>query len=233
MKKLSLLVALILCVTIGGVYATWHFSASNSVDYTAQEISFSMGDYKTEGSRGTYTVTSNFSIVVEPLDQVDEDTTVANANHIAALDFVMNADATGQTPTITITFTPGDYADADAVNFGVTTEFYLVDANEDDGNDPLSYTDINGETKNVLAFDYSKGNALVINRTDAQGDNVEKWTYDAENGVYTYTIDATEVIAIGGTFLIDTLAEYETFSGLLSGHNIVIRLNEQAPAVAA
>ena len=38
MKKLSVLIASLLCVTIGGVYATWYYATSNNVGDKHQHI---------------------------------------------------------------------------------------------------------------------------------------------------------------------------------------------------
>ena len=58
MKKLSILVALILCVTIGGVYATWVYPG-NDIGRLEAPVSNNMGDVTFSGSMGTYSLVSN------------------------------------------------------------------------------------------------------------------------------------------------------------------------------
>lgn len=58
MKKLSILVALILCVTIGGVYATWVYPG-NDIGRLEAPVSNNMGEVTFSGSMGTYSLVSN------------------------------------------------------------------------------------------------------------------------------------------------------------------------------
>lgn len=58
MKKLSILVALILCVTIGGVYATWLYPG-NDIGQVIQPVTNIMAETDFEGSFGTYHTVSN------------------------------------------------------------------------------------------------------------------------------------------------------------------------------
>ena len=60
MKKLSVLIALVLCVTIGGVYAAWNYSQGTtaSVD-VSREIN--MAQVVTSGNKGTITATTLLS----------------------------------------------------------------------------------------------------------------------------------------------------------------------------
>ena len=58
MKKLSILVALILCVTIGGVSATWVYPG-NDIGRLEAPVSNNMGDVTFSGSMGTYSLVSN------------------------------------------------------------------------------------------------------------------------------------------------------------------------------
>ena len=66
MKKLSILVALLLCITIGGVYATWIFAGDTIMSQTDPFVN-KMGDVDTTTSAGTYHFVNNtINIVVEP-----------------------------------------------------------------------------------------------------------------------------------------------------------------------
>jgi len=57
-KKLSIIVALILCVTIGGVYATWVYPG-NEMGQVIQPVSNVMAEADFAGSFGTYHTVSN------------------------------------------------------------------------------------------------------------------------------------------------------------------------------
>lgn len=58
MKKLSILVALILCVTIGGVYATWTYPGETVADYKIP-MTHQMAGVEFSGSAGVYEAASN------------------------------------------------------------------------------------------------------------------------------------------------------------------------------
>ncbi len=58
MKKLSILVALILCVTVGGVYATWLYPG-NDIGQVIQPVTNVMAETDFEGSFGSYHTVSN------------------------------------------------------------------------------------------------------------------------------------------------------------------------------
>ncbi len=66
MKKLSLLVALILCVTIGGVYATWTY-AGNEIKEQNATLTNKMGEVVLSGAAGAYHFSNNtLRFTVEP-----------------------------------------------------------------------------------------------------------------------------------------------------------------------
>ena len=76
MKKLTLLVALLLCVTIGGVYATWIFAGDTILPQT-DPFTNKMDDVDTETSAGSYHFVNNsIAIVVEPNNNTDHMTQI-------------------------------------------------------------------------------------------------------------------------------------------------------------
>ena len=94
MKKLSLLISMILCVTISGVYAAWVFAGNNIVDKDTT-VTIAMGEVSNDAATpGTYSISTNFSLKIEPLSYVDHDTTVDHANHIAAIEWILDDGAT-------------------------------------------------------------------------------------------------------------------------------------------
>lgn len=85
MKKLSLLVALILCVTIGGVYATWTYVGETIAPHQDPIVN-KMGDVTFSGASGTYHVSNNtMSFVVEPKEGTYD--TQLTASGTATLNF--------------------------------------------------------------------------------------------------------------------------------------------------
>ena len=65
MRKFSVLVALILCVTIGGVYATWMYPG-NDIGQVIQPVSNVMAEADFTGSFGTYhTVENTLKLIID------------------------------------------------------------------------------------------------------------------------------------------------------------------------
>ena len=64
MRKLSILVALILCVTIGGVYATWMYPG-NDISQVIQPVSNVMAETDFTGSFGAYHTTNTLKLIID------------------------------------------------------------------------------------------------------------------------------------------------------------------------
>lgn len=109
MKKLSILIALCILLTVGGVYATWIYSG-NQIDAQTEPFVSKMGGIDHEGNSGSYSFTENsLDFAVEPDSQDTKITTIAWG-----------------TGSITLVFTPkGDISDdmlAKALNATLTVE---------------------------------------------------------------------------------------------------------------
>ncbi len=217
MKKLSLLITLLLCVTITGVYAVWTYAGTNDIADVYAESKITIADVELTGANGTYTISSNLILVVEQ----------ANNDHEARLDFLSNND---QPIYLTVTFKPSekasqtikDNAVPSELYFGTTTEMlYTIDAN---GN-----YDPNGTPTPILTFE-NPGNQTL--------DNLIVWVGPDSNGVFSYTMNEEQLramISLSQTFVLDTKAEHDAFHLALNG-NIVARVTdgivtEDAPAV--
>lgn len=124
MKKLSLLVAMILCITIGGVYATWTYTQNTDVADEAININMNLTDVVYSGSYGTYKVdTTGLNLAIDPK---------AETTHITALY------ATGN---IVITFTPNSVAPSDVKENAVKSTYTFTLANPNwkyDGKDVVT-----------------------------------------------------------------------------------------------
>lgn len=108
MKKLSVLVALILCVTIGGVYATWNY-AQNSAEKVVK--------YFDDSTVITSSVTETAKGVIN-VDTSELDIIIDDANN----DYQGELRITGK---VVITFAPSNGADTDVVNNGIALQYSL------------------------------------------------------------------------------------------------------------
>ena len=121
MKKLAVLIALILWVTIGGVYATWTYTQNTDVADESIGMTMNLTDVAYSGSYGTYKInTDSLKLKIDP----KEGTTHTTALYIEG--------------EIVITFTPNSVAPETVKENGVdsTFRFSLSNANwtYDDGN---------------------------------------------------------------------------------------------------
>ena len=206
MKKLSLLIALCMLLTIGGVYATWSYVGSTDIIDAFAESKVTIADAVVEGTYGIYKIDSNLVLTVDQ----------ANDNHEAELVFGSNND---QPVYLTVTFTPSvnapkaikDNAVSSELYFGVTTPMqYKIAA---DG----SYSE-SGTPVDIFKFKNSGNGEL---------DNTFAWTKN-DDGTFTYTLNADalkEQISLSQTFVLDVKAEHDAFRTALKG-NIVARVTD-------
>lgn len=206
MKKLSILIALMLLVTVGGVYATWSYAGTNDIADAFAEAKVTIADAELTGANGVYKIESNLVLTV---DQANED-------HEAKLVFDSND---GQPIYLKVTFTPSANAPQDIKDnavpselyFGTTTTMqYKIDAN---GN----YSE-SGTPTDIFTFTSVSNGNLDPNVT---------WNEETV-GSFTYTLNQTDLegmISLSQTFVLDTKAEHDAFRTALSG-NIVARITD-------
>lgn len=103
-KRLSLLIAICICVTVGGVYATWIYTQQNDVADQHQHLSVALTESTFDGNYGTYHL--DYTGLTISIDQKEV------GDHTAVLKI------TGQ---ITVTFTPGMNAPETVKEHGIAT----------------------------------------------------------------------------------------------------------------
>ena len=113
MKKLSILIALMLIISIGGVYATWTYTQSTDVADESLNMSLNLTNVTYEGTYGTYEIDkSNLTMVIDPKE---------GTTHVTALKITGN---------LVIKFTPAAYAPEDVKNNAVDSTFQFKLSNE-------------------------------------------------------------------------------------------------------
>ena len=219
MKKFSALIALFLCVTIGGVYATWTYAGSDDITDALYEAKVTVTDAAYSGANGTFKVESN--LVLE-IDQ-------ANEHHEAVLNFLPQT--AGDDIYLKVTFTPNKgVASDDIVENAVLAELYFTTTTvmqytiDADGN-----YDAAGTAVDIFKF---------ANPSNGIRDNEFTWTPQAD-GTFTYELDEAALrvqIALnheelagannpGGKLVLDTKTEHDAFRTAVAG-NIVARVTD-------
>ena len=108
MKKLSLLLALLLVITVGGVYATWIYTDKTDVADLAPTVGINLTEATFAGTYGTYEVdTTSLALKVDPKPGTT---------------FTTGLVITGD---IVIKFKPQTYAPVEVKEEGVPTTFQL------------------------------------------------------------------------------------------------------------
>ena len=229
MKKLSVLIAMLLCVTIGGVYAAWTYAGTNDIADSFAEAKVTIADVELLGANGVYTVESNLVLTVDQ----------ANEQHDAKLVFGSN---NNQSIYLTVKFTPSVNAPINVkrdavpseVYFGLSTPMqYKMDA---DGN----YSET-GTPKDIFTL-ANTGNGIIDTENEVEW---VKWI-ENEQGEYVKSNQATDLAKYftctfnvdwlqsqiklndnegDNPFVLDTKAEHDAFRTALGG-NIVIRISD-------
>ncbi len=206
MKKLSVLIALMLCITIGGVYATWSYAGTNDIADAFAEAKVTIADAELTGANGTYKIESNLVLTVDQ----------ANDNHDAKLVFASN---NSEDIFLKVTFTPAANAPQDIKDSAVPSELYFT-------------TTTAMEYKMDAAGNYSEtGTAKPIFNFSNPSDGVfspnVSWTAES-NGTFTYTLNQSQLeamITLSQTFVLDLKSEHDAFREALNG-NIVARVTD-------
>ena len=216
MKKIRTLIVALLCLTIGGVYATWTFADDANVDRKGETVTITLAE-KVESSEvlGSLSIvfSDDFNITIDQKTQANPAQGIT-ADHTAVLQI---------TGSITLKFKANASADADVRANGIKAHYYFAASD-------IKYND-DSDTENAEKPIYNIDTATkyVIEPANTTGD-VEKWTFDSTNKEFTYTLNAealAELIKIN-TFVIDNSAEYATFNQILRSGTITLYLNDTA-----
>ena len=199
MKKLSILIALMFCITIGGVYATWSYAGTNDIADQLVETKVTIANIEYKEANGTYAIESNLVLTVDQANQQHEAKLVYGSN---------NSDD----PYIKITFTAADYASPEIKENAVPSELYFSTTTT------MQYENKDGQLVDIFWLSNTGNNQL---------DNTFTWTSEG-NGKFSYTLDKAAIescIKLNGTFVLGTKAEHDAFRTALNG-NIVARVTD-------
>ena len=205
MKKLSLLIALCMLLTVGGVYATWIYTQSTDVADVNGHLLLNLTSAEFAGTNGTFEVDrSGLSMKIDPK---------VGTLHTTSLQI------TGQ---LVIKFIPGTYVGDDIRDYGVPATFafslsndnWLFDEDpEDDGEVPA---------KKIIVLPHAgEQHSIVWEKQD--------------DGTFTMTLDATalaEHITLSELNL-DSKADYDRFERTLRDGQIIITISDGITAPPA
>lgn len=213
MKRLGMLVAALLCVTIGGVYAAWTYAENTGIAPVSKDKGIQLETYiDSQEAPGVYNInaivdTSN-PVNNEDLFYFDSGLSVdgdqVNPHRVV---LVVNCD-------IEITFKPSDYASDDIKTGAVdtTVTFSMLES--------FINLEIDG-VKLFTSFAPTEVNISGVTTTD----EVHKWTWDEGRGLFTYTITKDRLLthlsyAMNPNFKLESAAEHKAFDAAITGMTI-------------
>lgn len=202
-RKISLLVALILCATIGGVYAVWTYAGTGE-----NHMSIAKGVNLTtsiqEGTEGAYTLT--IGDVVFTIDQR------ASGDYTPVLHADKAQHATSA--TMYFHFTPTEIASLEVENNCVVSYISFSSSAVYEGD-------------NIFKF---PNGYITVDKVNGTGEH--KWTKNGD-GSFTFSMSGEELleyIQLEDGFYLDTKAKYDAFDTALLASNINIKISDKVPA---
>ena len=223
MKKLTLLIALIVAVTIGGVYATWTYTGTSDVVDVDKEVVVSMEAATLSGVPGTYAIETN----ITAFDITQEGSAGANF-HRATLRVLTDSQNTA--PKITITFTPTTGADVDMKTKGVNTLFYFTTSAA------MTYDSVNIFT--FGADSTNPHNILTVGSTPSDAHDLV-WVPDNAETPTKFTCEISgeaailEHIKLTKDFILDTKDKHDVFKAAANANIKLVVSDGQTPSVGA
>ena len=224
MKRFSMFIAFLLCLTLTGVYATWLYAGVNTdIADVEQIMQVAMEDYDFEGAAGTFYVTSNMTI------KVDQDTNYTD--HRAKLVY---STTDGAQPYLQIVFEPHDNASDDVKKNAVNAELYFALSSamkfkiDGEGHyDGTSGTDTDIFTLYNYADTVFTPN-ITVSGKDQSNQDCWKWTKQ-DDGTFSRRIEGDtlrNMIQLSTTFKLDTKNDYDAFKSVLQSGNVLAKITD-------
>ena len=197
MKKLSLLIALVLCLTVGGVYAAWIYT-NPAADITDQKFEqlITISTATEEGAAGVYAIETNITAMT--IDQKGTNNEGLDY-HTAMLNYTTSD---GQAPYIKFTLNLKENTGSDI--FDTLTSTYSI-----------SVLDV--------ADQYDSKDIFIDHKT---GDTEIVWEYDAATDTYSYTITDLSTEITLNDFVLASKAEHTAFSAALGRPVLEVKISD-------
>jgi len=204
MKKLATIIALALCVTIGGVYAGWIYSQGGATGADAR-TNLSMSTVSYDGTKGIISAdTTALTILVDDMSTVTD--SGVSEKYTAGLR------GAGQ---IAISFTAKDGADATVVQNGICMKATISVSKVGSGR-TYSY---NGQELEVLKVN-EEFSQIILNDTPSKTAKIE-----------AKDIIKALIFCEGQPVKLSTKAENDAFADVMSDYKIHIDIVEYTPPV--
>ena len=204
MKKLSLIVVLILCITVGGVYATWNYARYTVDSKQASATAVITGTHSS--AKGVITLATDVKRVIIDDTNNDFKAEVWFGDIDGNSQVVEGANQDGE---ITITFTANAGADESVLQNGI----------------PLLVT--------VSANQYGTYESAPIFKLLQATKTLETTVFEKQGDtpVFVTTINLKDFIALNSEIVLDTYAEYQAFEAAIAGITFTVTVSEYVAPV--
>ncbi|MBR5192265.1 MAG: hypothetical protein IKW33_02505 [Clostridia bacterium] len=196
---------MVLCVTIGGVYAAWTYT-NPAADITDQRIEqlITISTATEQGAAGTYAIETNVTgMSIEQLGTNDQDKDF----HTAALEYTTNDDAA---PYVKFTLKLQENTGSDI--FNTLTSKYSIEVV-----DVASAYDNPNDNP-----DEGPKDIFVDIKT---GETVITWEYDSVNDIYHFTVQLENEIALND-FVLASKPEHTAFTTALGRPVLEVKITD-------
>ncbi len=197
MKKLSALIAMILCVTIGGVYAAWTYTNPNAdiTDKNFEQL-ITISEATESGAAGTYAIETNITKM-----SIEQTGTNSNGTdfHKAVLEYTTSD---GETPYVKFTLKLQENTGSDI--FETLTSTYSI-------------------TVEDVVSQYNSKDIFIDNfpnKTEIE------WKYDSVNDIYYYIIEDISTEIALNDFILSSKPEHTAFSTALGRPVLMVTISD-------
>lgn len=214
MKKVSILIALFLIATIGGVYSTFNYSQGDVTSKTAYFDDITkITDKVVDNAKGVLAITKNDLAIT--IDDEDND-------HYA--EWKLSGE-------ITVTFTPNAGADEDVKNNGIDLQWSLLTTNSGTGSSTWVYEGtkiffVETNPVELLKTAANKDAQGVFTWTIAASELLNKITFYSNEYSSTVNQPSTDSI-VNSNLKLETVAKYDSFKLALHSGTIGITVAEK------
>ena len=201
MKKLSVLIALVLCVTIGGVYAAWTYTNPDA-DITDRHFNqlITISAAVEEGAAGEYAIETNITGMT--IDQKGTNSEGVDF-HKAVLNYTTSD---SQTPYIRFTLKLKENTGSD-IQSNLQTKY------------AINLLDVNGQYGGADIFtDHVPGETVIDWNSD--------WVYDAGSDTYSFTIDNMDSEITLNNFILSSKPEHTAFTTALGRPVLEVKITD-------
>ncbi|MBQ3491999.1 MAG: hypothetical protein IJA74_05570 [Oscillospiraceae bacterium] len=196
MKKLSVLIALVLCVTIGGVYAAWTYTNPDA-DITDRHFNqlITISAATQEGAAGEYAIETN--ITGMSIDQKGTNSESVDF-HKAVLNYTTSD---GETPYIKFTLKLKENTGSDIFSTLDSTYSIAVIGTQNYNGDPI-FSDNNPNTEEIV------------------------WVYDDANDIYYYEITDMATEFTLNDIVLPSKADHTAFTTALGNAVLEVKISD-------